>query len=195
MTFTRRLAAGLPALGVSAFAVLAFTGAPAAAAGTGLTAAAPVLRAAGCAEDTRIKCEGYGYDDEEGATDETEEGPGDETEAGDETEENGDEAEDTDGSGGMDEVDDERGNPGYGGVSPTTAPTPSATINTVPPTTSPTTSPATTAPAAGPAGGVSPDEATLPLTGSQAGVTLGVGALLIAGGAAIVWYTRRRRNA
>ncbi|WP_127506759.1 LPXTG cell wall anchor domain-containing protein [Actinoplanes solisilvae] len=75
-----------------------------------------------------------------------------------------------------------RGNPGY---APST-PAPSVSVATVP-TTTPGTAPATTAP------GVK--DATLPVTGSPMTAVMTAGGLLVAAGAASVWYTRRRRGA
>nr|BFE68742.1 hypothetical protein GCM10020092_020430 [Actinoplanes digitatis] len=53
-----------------------------------------------------------------------------------------------------------------------------------------------TSPAATPSvpGGVSP-AGTLPLTGAPMALTMGIGALMVAAGAAAVYYTRRRRSA
>jgi LPXTG-motif cell wall-anchored protein len=88
-----------------------------------------------------------------------------------------------------------RGHPGY--VSPSTVPptTPTAHVDTVPPTAATTqpggVSPTTVPP--GTPGGVSAGE--LPLTGASAGATMGAGGLLVAAGAAAIWYTRRRRTA
>ncbi|MBM2617827.1 LPXTG cell wall anchor domain-containing protein [Actinoplanes sp. LDG1-06] len=81
-----------------------------------------------------------------------------------------------------------RGNPGYG-------PTPTASVDTVPPGVSPTTSSPGVAPATTtPGGGVSPAGA-LPVTGTPMAAIVSMGALLVAAGAASVWYTRRRRSA
>jgi LPXTG-motif cell wall-anchored protein len=185
MSLTRRLAAGLPAVGVAALAALAFAGAPAYATGdTADRVGQPAVAATPCAADSRTKCDGYGYDDETPPT----AGPDDEMPTA---------GPDDDGSdnGGAGADDDDRGNPGYGGESPATTPpttpptTPTGTTNTVPPGgVSPATSPAT------PGGGVSAGD-TLPVTGAPAGATIALGALLVAGGAAAVWYTRRRRSA
>ena len=81
-----------------------------------------------------------------------------------------------------------RGNPGYTtpATTPPSTPTQTVSVDTVPPTT-PGTAPATTPP------GVK--DVTLPLTGSPMASVMTVGGLLVAGGAASVWYTRRRRNA
>jgi LPXTG-motif cell wall-anchored protein len=189
MSLTRRLAAGLPAVGVSALAALAFAGAPAYATGdTADRVGQPAVAATPCA-DSRTKCDGYGYDDETPPT----AGPDDETPTAgpdDDGSDNGGAGAD---NGGAD--DDDRGNPGYGGESPATTPpttpptTPTGITDTVPPGgVSPATSPAT------PGGGVSAG-GTLPVTGAPMGATIAVGALLVAGGSAAVWYTRRRRSA
>jgi hypothetical protein len=58
----------------------------------------------------------------------------------------------------------------------------------------PATVPATPSASETPGGGVSAG-GTLPLTGAPAGLTVGAGVLLVAGGASAVWYTRRRRRA
>lgn len=173
MSLTRRLAAVLPAAGVTAVAALALTGAPAVATGDGPAARAqqPAVMTTPCAEGERDEDCGYGDDDATG--------------------------------GGT------RGNDGYGGESPTASPspsrttvsptpstpaTPTASVDTVPPggespVTSPAASPSTT-----PGGGVSAG-GTLPVTGPPMGLTVGAGGLLIAAGAAAVFYTRRRRSA
>ncbi|MFF5293169.1 LPXTG cell wall anchor domain-containing protein [Paractinoplanes globisporus] len=77
--------------------------------------------------------------------------------------------------------------------------TPSAHVATVP-TTSTATTPstsvqgATPAPSSSTGGGVSAGHA-LPVTGAPASAIISLGALMVAGGAASVWYTRRRRSA
>jgi LPXTG-motif cell wall-anchored protein len=182
MSFTRRLAAGIPAVGVTALAALAFAGAPAQATGEGAGhAGQPAVMASPCS-DARTKCtgdagdaDGYGYGGGAAATTDV---PNDNSTAG------SDDADD----------DDTRGNPGYGGVqpstSPATSPTPTANTDTVPPGGG--VSPTTSAPT--PGGGVS-NGGTLPLTGAPMGATVALGALLVAGGTGAVWYTRRRRTA
>ena len=40
-----------------------------------------------------------------------------------------------------------------------------------------------------------PASGSLPLTGGPVGATVAVGAVLVAGGAGALWYTRRRRAA
>ena len=188
MSLTRRLAAGIPAVGVSALAALAFAGAPAQATGEGAGhAGQPAVMATPCT-DARTKCaddageadgDGYGYGG--GAAAPTTTVPNDNSTAG--SDDNGD----TD-------DDDTRGNPGYGGelpsTAPTTSPTPTGNTDTVPPGGG--VSPTTSAPT--PGGGVS-NGGTLPLTGAPIGATVSLGGLLVAGGAAAVWYTRRRRSA
>ena len=106
---------------------------------------------------------------------------------------------------------EDRGGCGYGSVSPTGTATPTDTVtgagetpgtgptrghtgypstDTVPPTTPPgvrdTVTPSP--------GGVSPAH-ELPVTGAPAGAIISLGAVLVAGGAASVYYTLRRRNA
>jgi LPXTG-motif cell wall-anchored protein len=65
-------------------------------------------------------------------------------------------------------------------VPPTKATSPGTTIQGATPT--PTTS-----------GGVSAGHA-LPVTGAPMGAIISLGVLMVAGGAASVWYTRRRRS-
>lgn len=182
MSFTRRLAAALPAAGVTVLAALAFAGSPAHATGDSADRAAqqaakPSVIETPCADDDRTKCagsadpDGYGYGGGQADDDDI---PNDNaTSAG--------------------TVDDDRGNPGYGGESPTPSPsqsTPTGTTDSVPPGGGelPETVPPATAPGVS-AGG------TLPLTGAPMGTTIGIGAALVLAGATAVWYTRRRRNA
>ncbi|BCJ54937.1 hypothetical protein Asp14428_64120 [Actinoplanes sp. NBRC 14428] len=183
MSLTRRLAAVLPAAGVTVLAALALAGTPAAAAGDEAAARAqrPAVMTTPCAEGQRDEDCGYGYGGTPGAATT---GP-------------------------------TRGNGGYGGESPTASPTPSRTTPTTPATTTPaTTTPATptasvdtvppggelpvTSPAATPSettpGGVSAG-GTLPKTGAPMGMTMAIGALMVAAGAGAVFYTRRRRHA
>jgi LPXTG-motif cell wall-anchored protein len=185
MSLTRRLAAGLPAAGVAAFAVLAFAGSPASAASPDTAGAAgrpAVMVSPTCSDGPRSKC---GYSNGGGSTpDNNGTAPAGATTP----------AADDNGSGnGSGNGDDDRGHPGYGNVSPTTSPpvTPSAGTDTVPPG---GVSPTTASPSATPGGGVSAGS-TLPLTGAPAGLTVGFGALLVAAGAGAIWYTRRRRSA
>ncbi|GIF18338.1 LPXTG-motif cell wall-anchored protein [Actinoplanes tereljensis] len=92
-----------------------------------------------------------------------------------------------------------RGHAGYGSTSPTATPTPSATtpsgnVDTVPPTTPPgVQDTGTPTPTTSTGGGVSAGE--LPVTGAPMGAIVSLGALLVAGGVASVFYTRRRRSA
>jgi LPXTG-motif cell wall-anchored protein len=177
MSLTRRLAAGLPAAGVTVLAALALTGAPAAATGDESAARAkqPAVMTTPCSEVQRgDKCD-YGYTDDEKPGDNK---PGD----------NGATPDDN-GTGPT------RGSGGYGGESPTPSPspsTPTASVDTVPPGgESPATSPA---PSQSTPGGVSAG-GTLPLTGAPMGLTIALGGLMVAGGAAAVYYSRRRRSA
>jgi LPXTG-motif cell wall-anchored protein len=65
----------------------------------------------------------------------------------------------------------------------------------VPPTgTSPGVTTHAESPAATPSGGVSAGHA-LPVTGAPMGTIVTLGGLMVAAGAASVWYTRRRRSA
>jgi LPXTG-motif cell wall-anchored protein len=178
MSFTRRLAAGLPAASVTVLAALALTGSPAAATGDEVASRAmhPAVMATPCSEAQRGERCDYPYGD-------TETPNGGESPNGGPT----------------------RGNGGYGSESPTVSPstspspsrpsTPTASVDTVPPggespAGSPPASPReTTTP-----GGVSP-AGTLPLTGAPMGLTIAVGALMVIGGGAAIYYSRRRRNA
>lgn len=194
MSFTRRLAVGLPAVGVTALAALAFAGAPAnAQTGDAGRAGLPAVMATPCSDDARTKCDadgnaaGYGYGDDDIPNDNATDDNGGADDNG--SDDNG--GADDNGSG-----DDDRGNAGYGGESPTPSPsetTPTGTTDTVPPGgESPAQSPSPSA--STPGGGVSAG-GTLPLTGAPMSATLTVGMVLVAGGAAAVWYTRRRREA
>ncbi|MEU7902149.1 LPXTG cell wall anchor domain-containing protein [Actinoplanes sp. NPDC049118] len=161
MSLTRRLAAGLPAAGVTVIAALALTGSPAAATGDESAAVAkhPAVMTTPCSDVQQ----GEQCDNPSAAavvpvaTDDADVAPA-------------------------------RGNSGYGPV-PSTPP---ASALTVPPggelpETSPAATPST--PAGVSAGG------TLPLTGAPMGLTMSIGGLLVAGGAAAVYYSRRRRGA
>ncbi|AEV87956.1 Neurofilament medium polypeptide [Actinoplanes sp. SE50] len=77
-----------------------------------------------------------------------------------------------------------RGHAGYGEVSPTGG------AKTVPGGVSPTEVPS---PITTKGSGVS--SGSLPLTGRPVGATVAVGAVLVAGGAGALWYTRRRKSA
>jgi len=181
MSLTRRLAAGLPVVGVAVFAALTLGVAPASAASDGAAARAaqPAVMTTPCTGSERDCPAGDGYDTPGG------------TATGD--------------SGPV------RGHHGYGSVGPSTTPTtpattpatttptptgttPTGTVESVPPTgVSPTTvspSPSSSTPGHG----VSPAH-TLPLTGAPSAGTIGLGALLVAAGVGAIWYTRRRRSA
>jgi LPXTG-motif cell wall-anchored protein len=190
MSLTRRLAVGLPAAGVTAFAAFAFTGVPAMAAtadAQGL-AARPVVMASPCADSSRDACD-YGSGATPGSDDST---AGDDAAVGSNSDDNGyggaaPATTKTPGSGHT------RGNSnGYGGVSPTTVP-PTGNVDTVPPggeapeTVSPT-------PATPGGGGVSP-AGTLPVTGPSIPLTASLGGALVLAGAGAFWFTRRRRTA
>jgi LPXTG-motif cell wall-anchored protein len=171
MTLTRRLAAGLPAAGVTVLAALALSGSPAAATGDEFAARAgqPAVMTTPCADVPRgEKCD-YGNDETPGGATTTTPDDNNPTATPDDN-----------GAGPT------RGNGGYGGESPT----PSASVDTVPPGgESPAPSPGTSTPGGVSAGG------TLPLTGAPMGLTMALGGLMVAGGAAAVYYTRRRRSA
>ncbi|MFG1604153.1 hypothetical protein [Actinoplanes sp. NPDC049265] len=170
------MAAGLPAVGVTALAALAFAGTPAYATGEGsANAGRPAVMATPTCnpDEKRSKCDASADPDSDGygggAAAPTTAVPNDNATAGGN--------------------DDDRGNQGYGSESPTPAPsetTPSGGTDTVPPGGElPETVP--------PSGGV--NAGTLPLTGPPMGTMISVGAVLLAGGALAVWYTRRRREA
>ncbi|MEU4556823.1 hypothetical protein AB0F72_00405 [Actinoplanes sp. NPDC023936] len=177
MSFSRRLTAGIPAVGVTVLAALALSGSPASAA-TDVAPAAARPAAVESPEPGGTR----GADDYNGDT--GAEQPATATPAAPAT---------TDTTGGT------RGNPGYGGESPTTAP-PATTPPTAPPGTVQATPPAgvsseTASP--GPAvttqgAGVS-SGSTLPVTGAPMAGTIALGGLLVAAGVSAVWYTRRRR--
>jgi len=175
MSLTRRLAAGLPAAGVTIFAALALSGAPASAApgDPAARAAQPAVMTTPCTGSSRECPTGYGYHSAVPT--------------------------DTATSAGTSDHGPTRGHPSYGGVSPSSSPTPSATtptgvVHTVPPTgVSPTTvPPPAPSPSKSRGHGVSP-AGNLPLTGAPSAGVVGLGALLVGAGAAAVWYTRRRR--
>jgi LPXTG-motif cell wall-anchored protein len=171
MSLTRRLAAGLPAVGVTVFAALAL-GAPASAA-PGDQAAQPAVMTTPCTGDARDCATGSGYAGPSAtATDHVR------------------------GNGGYGTV-----GPSTSPTAPTSPTpsesTPTGTVESVPPSgVSPTTvSPnAVPSPSSPGGGGVSP-AGTLPLTGAPGAGLVGLGALLVAAGAGAVWYTRRRRSA
>jgi LPXTG-motif cell wall-anchored protein len=174
MSATRRiLVAGLPAA-----AALALAGSPALATMDHPALGRPAATATPCAQTERDKCD-YG------AT-----GAGTATPSGGHT----------------------RGHGGYATTPPATTPpatpstttptspaphgtSPSAHVDTVPPTKA--TSPGTTILGASPtpttSGGVSAGHA-LPVTGAPMGAIISLGVLMVAGGAASVWYSRRRRS-
>ncbi|GAA2621537.1 hypothetical protein [Paractinoplanes durhamensis] len=178
MSATRRiLAAGLPSVAVAA--ALAFSATPVLAADT---AVRPAVTASPCNEADRTKCD-YGTKGG-GTSPATTTGP---ATTGGHT----------------------RGHGGYGSVAPSTTPTtpattpttpattpPSGNVDTVPPTTPPgVQDTGTPAPSSStPGGGVSAGHA-LPVTGAPMGAVISLGALMVAAGAASVWYTRRRRSA
>ncbi|MEV6844011.1 LPXTG cell wall anchor domain-containing protein [Actinoplanes sp. NPDC051411] len=184
MSLTRRMiAAGLPAAGVTVLAALAFSGAPAMASPTDVAGLRPVAMATPCSGGYRGGCaQGYGNETPAGTLPTTTAPAPAHTGTPTTT---------------SPATTHTRGHGGYGGVSPATTPpttTPTGHANTVPPGgVSPST--ATPAPAVTkPGGGVSAGSA-LPVTGAPTGALASIGGLMLAAGAASVWYTRRRRNA
>src|SRR3954468_13972072 len=188
MSLTRRMtAAGLPAAGVTILAALALTGSPAAAQG-----GRPAVLASPCADSARTACaDAYGGTAAPTGTAAAPGMPG-ATAAG-----------------------HTRGHGGYGSVSPSTtpatpgtpntpaspapsSPTPTGNTDTVPPGVGPSSvSPSSASPGPAkttPGGGVSAGSA-LPVTGAPMGAMVSLGALMVAAGAASIWYTRRRRSA
>lgn len=189
MSLTRRMiAAGLPAAGVTVLAALALSGAPASAAAPADAAGArPVVMATPCSGGYRGDCaQGYGNATTPTGTLPTTHPAGTRVPAGTATAPGGGHT---------------RGHSGYGN-SPTTPATPSTPATTTPTGNANTVPPggvspssATPAPAVTkPGGGVSAGSA-LPVTGPPMGTMVSLGGLMIAAGAASVWYTRRRRNA
>ncbi|MET8149899.1 LPXTG cell wall anchor domain-containing protein [Actinoplanes sp. NPDC049668] len=175
MSLTRRLTAGLPAVGVTVIAALALTGSPAAATGDeSAVAKQPAVMATPCP---------YGQQCDDAS--EAPVAPGDAAVApGDAAVAPGDAAV-APGDAAVAPADAEapvRGNPGYGPATPATVP-PGGEL----PMTSPAATPSVP-------GGVSP-AGTLPLTGAPMALTMSIGGLLVAAGAAAVYYTRRRRSA
>jgi hypothetical protein len=190
MSHTRRMiAAGLPAAGVTVLAALALSGAPAMASPADAAGLRPVAMATPCSGGYRANCnQGYGSETPNGtAPATTAPAPAGATTTAATTH--------------------TRGHGGYGGTSPATTP---ATTPTTVPATVPTTAHAATVPPGGvspttatpapavtvtkPGGGVSAGSA-LPVTGPPMGTIVSLGGVMIAAGAASVWYTRRRRNA
>jgi LPXTG-motif cell wall-anchored protein len=184
MSFTRRMiAAGLPAAGVTVLAALAFSGAPAMASPADAAGIRPVAMATPCSGGYRANCnQGYGNETPNGTLPTTTAPAGDHPGTP---------------TGTSPATTHTRGHGGYGGTAPATTPVTTPTTAhaaTVPPGgVSPTT--ATPAPTTSkPGGGVSAGSA-LPVTGPPMGTIVTLGGIMIAAGAASVFYTRRRRNA
>jgi LPXTG-motif cell wall-anchored protein len=159
MSLTRRLAAGLPAAGVTFIAALALSGSPAAATGDEPAAGAkqPAVMTTTDAADAPAA-----------------DAPAADAPAAEAPAAAGDAA-----------VAPARGNDGYG-------PTPTTTVYTVPPT---GVANETSPPAVTPSQPTGVSAGTLPLTGAPMGLTMAIGGMLVAGGSAAVYYTRRRRSA
>lgn len=170
MSFSRRLAAGLPAAGAIFITALALSGSPSAAAEPAVQGEYPaVATSPEPPADTRGNA-GYG-----GTMAEV---PGGVTAT---------------------TTTPTRGKPGYGGEAPATSPAPTASVptgnvNAVPPagvaSEAVTPAPTMTTHGAGVSAG-----STLPVTGAPLAGTLAAGGLMVAVGGAAVWYTRRRRSA
>ena len=188
MSFSRRLAAGLPTVGATVLVALALGGAPAsAAADLAMKAGHTIVTPSPDPGDQRGNA-GYG---------DVQEAP--EAPAAATTVPPAGAAPATTGP--------TRGRPGYGGESPGETPsqTPSETPSQTPsqPTGTVTqgtpggvdSETVTPAPGATTGGAGVSSGGTLPLTGDALGGTLALGGLLVAGGAAAVLYTRRRRSA
>ena len=170
MSFSRRLAVGIPAAGATVLAALALSGAPAMATND----AAGAYPAAMTSPDPAGTRGADAYGGEAPATTTTATATA------------------TSDSG------DTRGNAGYGGEAPTTEPTPSASVPTgstasVPPGGGVKDETASPVPSQSTGGAGVSSGGTLPLTGAPVGGTLALGGLLLAGGAAAVVYGRRRR--
>ncbi|WP_433826739.1 hypothetical protein ACQP2E_32200 [Actinoplanes sp. CA-015351] len=175
MSFSRRLTAGLPAVGVTVLAALALSGSPASAATEVSQGGYPSVKTS--SEPVR-GADGYGGTaNEVPATTTPTTVPATTTAAT--------EAPDT--------TTGTRGNPGYGGESPAaSSPAPSASEEVPGGTLAETVTPAPSVSTAG--AGVS-SGSTLPVTGAPLAGTIALGGLLVAAGSSAVWYTRRRRTA
>ena len=173
MSFSRRLTAGLPAVGVTVLAALALSGSPASAATDVSQVGYPSVKTS--SEPVR-GADGYGGTANEvpaTTTPTTAPATTAATEAPD----------DTTGT---------RGNPGYGGESPApSSPAPSASEEVPGGALAETVTPAPSVSTAG--AGVS-SGSTLPVTGAPLAGTIALGGLLVAAGSSAVWYTRRRRT-
>ncbi|KUL35881.1 hypothetical protein [Actinoplanes awajinensis] len=182
MSFVRRLALGLPAAGVTAFAALAISS-PALAADAAQAAHPAVM-----VSPDRGSA-GYGAElpatTEPTATSTATVGPPVTATAT------------TAATVSPDATGDTRGNSGYGGESPTATPSsvqPTGDVQSVPPGgVSSETAPAPSGSVTTKGSGVSDD--SLPLTGGPVGATIGIGAVLVAGGAGAMWYARKRKTA
>ncbi|GAA4591370.1 LPXTG-motif cell wall-anchored protein [Actinoplanes octamycinicus] len=173
MSFVRRLAVGLPAAGVTAFAALALSS-PALAAADTAQAGHPAVMASPDRGNA-----GYGAEQPAATT------------APATVAATTPPAAVTAATASPATTGGTRGHAGYGGESPTATPSlPTGGAKTVPGGVSSETAapPVTTK-----GGGVS--NGSLPLTGGPVAATVAVGAMLVAGGAGALWYTRRRKTA
>ena len=172
MSFSRRLTAGLPAVGVTVLAALALSGSPASAAEGVNQAAYPAVMTSPDPAGTR------GTGDYAGTADETAAPAA--TETDDTT------------TGGT------RGKPGYGGEGPApSSPAPSSPVPSSPAPSSEVpggTAAETVEPVpSATTGGAGVSDSSLPVTGAPLTGTLALGGLLVAAGATAVFSTRRRR--
>ncbi|BCY14307.1 hypothetical protein [Actinoplanes sp. L3-i22] len=174
MSFVRRLALGLPAAGVTAFAALAIAS-PALAADTA-QAGHPAVMASPDRGNT-------GYGAEQPATTAPTVAATTATVATTAPAATTPAAVSPAATGGT------RGHAGYG----TESPQPTGVVQSVPGGVNHETVPAPSKTVITKGGGVS--SGSLPLTGGPVGATVAVGAVLVAGGAGALWYTRRRRAA
>lgn len=193
MSFSRRPAAGLATVGASVLAALALGGTPALAADLTTKAGHAIMTPTPGAGDQRGN-PGYG--------DTAPETPGSPATAAPSTPAPAGSVKAATATTTATTNAPNRGRPGYSpsqSLSPSASPSvtqslPSGSIKETPGTgvNSATAGPRATAGSGGQ--GVS-SGTSLPVTGTPLGATLALGGLMVAGGATVLWYTRRRRNA